>query len=153
MASGSRKVMAQTGRVLGPRALRTRQRLLDATAELLRDRSVLDISVVEIARNLKPSARGELEITDVNRTYLERGDLRVLELGRGTAWLDTGTHDSLLEASEFVAAIQRRQGLVISSPEEIAFRQGWISADELRRQAEPMAKNPYGAYLLDLLEE
>lgn len=112
-----------------------------------------DAEVVEIARNLKPSARGELEITDVNRIYLERGDLRVLELGRGTAWLDTGTHESLLDASEFVAAIQRRQGLVISSPEEIAFRNGWITPEELRRQAEPMAKNPYGTYLLGLLDE
>jgi glucose-1-phosphate thymidylyltransferase len=112
-----------------------------------------DPEVVEIARNLKPSARGELEITDVNRVYLERGDLRVLELGRGTAWLDTGTHESLLDASEFVAAIQRRQGLVISSPEEIAFRKGWINAEQLRRQAEPMAKNPYGSYLLGLLDE
>ena len=106
-----------------------------------------DPEVVEIAKNLEPSARGELEITDVNRVYLERGDLRVLELGRGTAWLDTGTHESLLDASEFVAAIQRRQGLVISSPEEIAFRKGWINAEELRKQAEPMAKNPYGSYL------
>lgn len=111
-----------------------------------------DAEVVEIAKHLKPSPRGELEITDVNRIYLERGDLHVLELGRGTAWLDTGTHDSLLEASEFVAAIQRRQGLVISSPEEIAFRKGWIDAEQLRRQAEPMAKNPYGKYLLELLE-
>ena len=112
-----------------------------------------DAEVVEIARNLKPSPRGELEITDVNRVYLERGDLRVLELGRGTAWLDTGTHESLLDASEFVAAIQRRQGLVISSPEEIAFRKGWITPEELRKQAEPMAKNPYGTYLLGLLDE
>ena len=112
-----------------------------------------DAEVVEIAKNLKPSPRGELEITDVNRVYLERGDLRVLELGRGTAWLDTGTHESLLDASEFVAAIQRRQGLVISSPEEIAFRKGWITPEELRQQAEPMAKNPYGTYLLGLLDE
>jgi glucose-1-phosphate thymidylyltransferase len=111
-----------------------------------------DAQVVEIARNLKPSPRGELEITDVNRAYLERGELSCLELGRGTAWLDTGTHESLLEASSFVAAIQKRQGLLISSPEEIAFHNGWIDAEQLRRQAEPLAKNLYGQYLLRLLE-
>jgi glucose-1-phosphate thymidylyltransferase len=111
-----------------------------------------DSQVVEIARNLKPSPRGELEITDVNRTYLERGALRVLTLGRGTAWLDTGTHESLLEASQFIGAIQNRQGLLVCCPEEIAWRQGWIDGDRLRRQAEPMAKNAYGRYLLDLLD-
>ena len=111
-----------------------------------------DAQAAAIARELKPSPRGELEITDLNRVYLERGQLNCLELGRGTAWLDTGTHDSLLQASEFVASIQRRQGLMISSPEEIAYRQGWISADQLREQAEPLAKNYYGRYLLSLLE-
>ncbi|MCW8141596.1 MAG: glucose-1-phosphate thymidylyltransferase RfbA [Planctomycetota bacterium] len=111
-----------------------------------------DAQVVEVARALKPSPRGELEITDVNRVYLERGALRCLTLGRGTAWLDTGTHESLLEASAFIGAIQNRQGLLVSCPEEIAYRQGWIDADQLRRQAEPMAKNDYGRYLLELLE-
>ncbi|MCO5170286.1 MAG: glucose-1-phosphate thymidylyltransferase RfbA [Planctomycetes bacterium] len=111
-----------------------------------------DAQVVDIARELRPSPRGELEITDVNRVYLERGALRCLTLGRGTAWLDTGTHESLLEASAFIGAIQKRQGLLVSCPEEIAYRQGWIDADQLRRQAEPMAKNEYGRYLLELLE-
>jgi glucose-1-phosphate thymidylyltransferase len=111
-----------------------------------------DQDVVQIARELKPSPRGELEITDVNRIYLERGKLRCLTLGRGTAWLDTGTHESLLEASGFIAAIQNRQGLLVSCPEEIAYRVGWIDQDQLRRQAEPMAKNAYGRYLLELLE-
>ncbi len=111
-----------------------------------------DADVVEIAKDLRPSPRGELEITDVNKRYLEQGRLRVLELGRGTAWLDTGTHDSLLEAAAFVEAIQKRQGLLISSPEEIAFRRGWVDADQLRERAEPMAKNEYGRYLLSLLE-
>jgi glucose-1-phosphate thymidylyltransferase len=112
-----------------------------------------DNEVGEIASRLKPSARGELEITDVNRVYLERGALQVQTLGRGYAWLDTGTHDSLLEAAQFIATIEMRQGLKVACPEEIAFRQGWVGADELRALAEPMKKNGYGRYLLRLLAE
>lgn len=106
-----------------------------------------DNTVLDIAANLKPSARGELEITDVNRAYLERGALRVERLGRGVAWLDTGTHEALIEASNFVAALEKRQGLQVCCPEEIAFRQGWINADALLRMAEPLRKNEYGEYL------
>lgn len=108
-----------------------------------------DPDVVEIARNLKPSARGELEITDVNRIYLERGKLTVHRLGRGNAWLDTGTHDSLLEASDFIKAIQHRQGIQICCPEEIAFEQGWIDAAQMKRLGEAMASTAYGRYLID----
>jgi glucose-1-phosphate thymidylyltransferase len=112
-----------------------------------------DSDVVEIAASLKPSARGELEITDVNRRYLENGKLNVALMGRGFAWLDTGTHESLLEASQFIETIERRQGLKIACPEEIAYRMGYISADELRALASPLEKNGYGHYLLRVLEE
>ncbi len=112
-----------------------------------------DADVVDIARHLAPSARGELEITDVNLAYLQRGDLHVELLGRGTAWLDTGTHESLHQASAFIQTIQERQGLKISCVEEIAFRKGWIDADALRALAEPMRKNAYGDYLWRLAED
>ena len=110
-----------------------------------------DNDVVDIARNLTPSARGELEITDVNRAYLERGTLRVEQLGRGTAWLDTGTHAALLEAAHFIEVVESRQGLKIACPEEIAFRMGYIDAAALEALARPLAGNAYGQYLLDLL--
>ncbi len=112
-----------------------------------------DERVVEMARGLRPSARGELEITDLNRRYLEQGHLHVEVLGRGMAWLDTGTHESLLQAANFVETIESRQGLRIACPEEIAFRQGWIGAEDVARLAEPMAKNGYGRYLLSLLPD
>ncbi|MBM4374388.1 MAG: glucose-1-phosphate thymidylyltransferase RfbA [Deltaproteobacteria bacterium] len=107
-----------------------------------------DNDVVDIAANLKPSARGELEITDVNKVYLGRGKLRVETLGRGYAWLDTGTHDDLFKAASFVQAVESRQGLKIAAPEEVAFRMGWIDAEELRALAEPLVKSGYGDYLL-----
>ncbi|WP_213805542.1 glucose-1-phosphate thymidylyltransferase RfbA [Granulicella sp. dw_53] len=112
-----------------------------------------DAQVVSVAESLKPSPRGELEITDVNKWYLERGQLRTELLGRGIAWLDTGTHDSLLEASMFIQTIEKRQGLKVACPEEIAFRLGYISADELRALAGKIAKSTYGQYLQRLLEE
>jgi glucose-1-phosphate thymidylyltransferase len=112
-----------------------------------------DERVVEIAKRLKPSARGELEITDLNLEYLARGELRVQLLGRGIAWLDTGTHDSLQQAANFIQAVQDRQGLKIACPEEIAFRKGWIGAEALRRTAEEMKNNPYGQYLARLAED
>ena len=112
-----------------------------------------DNMVVELARSLKPSSRGELEITDINRQYLELGRLEVVRMGRGMAWLDTGTHESLLEASLFIQTIERRQGLKIASPEEIAYRMGNISAEELRALATPLKNSGYGRYLLEILEE
>jgi glucose-1-phosphate thymidylyltransferase len=112
-----------------------------------------DEQVVDIARNLKPSARGELEITDVNLAYLERGQLRVELLGRGVAWLDTGTHESLLQASNFIQAVQERQGLLVSCPEEIGWRNGWLDTAELIRHGEQLAKNAYGTYLLQIAQE
>jgi glucose-1-phosphate thymidylyltransferase len=112
-----------------------------------------DSQVVGIAESLKPSARGELEITDVNRWYLERGQLKTEVLGRGIAWLDTGTHDSLIEAASFIQTIEKRQGLKVACIEEIAYRQGYISADQLRELATRMGKSSYGQYLVRLLEE
>lgn len=112
-----------------------------------------DRDVVEMARRLKPSHRNELEITDLNRLYLERGDLIVERLGRGFAWLDTGTPDSLLEASEYVRTLEKRQGLKISCPEEVAFRRGFIGAKQLRRAAETLGNSAYGKYLLSIANE
>jgi glucose-1-phosphate thymidylyltransferase len=112
-----------------------------------------DEQVCDIAAGIKPSARGELEITTVNAHYLQQGQLDVEIMGRGYAWLDTGTHDSLLEAGQFIATLEKRQGLKIACPEEIAFRAGWISADELAAQAQPMLKNGYGQYLMQVLKE
>ena len=111
-----------------------------------------DNQVVDMARDLKPGVRGELEITDINRQYLEKQQLRVEKLGRGIAWLDTGTHASLLQASNFIQTIEERQGLKISCPEEIAWSQGWISAEQLAEQAEPLRKSNYGEYLIKLLK-
>ncbi|MBO9356755.1 glucose-1-phosphate thymidylyltransferase RfbA [Bordetella petrii] len=112
-----------------------------------------DEQVVDIAKTIKPSARGELEITDVNRTYLERDRLDVVTMGRGYAWLDTGTHESMLEAGQFIATIEARQGLKVACPEEIAYRLGYIDAAQLQMLADPLKKNGYGQYLLNVLAE
>jgi glucose-1-phosphate thymidylyltransferase len=112
-----------------------------------------DDQVVKIAKSLKPSARGELEITDVNKAYLEHGQLEVVVMGRGMAWLDTGTHESLMEASLYIQAIEKRQGLMVACPEEIALRSGYITADQVEKIGNSMKNNSYGAYLLQLLRE
>jgi len=112
-----------------------------------------DKNVVSMAKSLKPSARGELEITDLNQLYFEKQKLNVEIMGRGYAWLDTGTHDSLLEASQFIATLENRQGLKVSCPEEISYRQGWINADQLEKLAAPLSKNGYGLYLQRILKE
>jgi len=112
-----------------------------------------DSEVVALAKSLKPSKRGELEITDLNRLYLESGKLNVITFSRGTAWLDTGTHDSMLEASSFIATLEKRQGLKIASPEEIAYRMGFITREQLHDLAQPLIKSGYGKYLLQLIEE
>jgi glucose-1-phosphate thymidylyltransferase len=112
-----------------------------------------DNQVCDIAADIRPSLRGELEITDVNRTYLERSQLQVEVMGRGIAWLDTGTHESLLEAGQFIATIEKRQGLKVACPEEIAYRRGYISAEQLEQLAAPLKKNAYGQYLLHLLTD
>jgi glucose-1-phosphate thymidylyltransferase len=111
-----------------------------------------DEQVCDIAASIRPSARGELEITDINQRYLSHGELNVEIMGRGFAWLDTGTHDSLLEASSFIATLQKRQGLQVACPEEIAFMQGWIDAQQLEKLAAPLGKNSYGQYLLNLIK-
>ena len=112
-----------------------------------------DTQVVELAKKIRPSARGELEITDLNRLYLEQGTLDVQTMGRGYAWLDTGTHDSLLEAAQFIATLEKRQGLKVACPEEVAYRRGWINAGQLEQLAAPMLKNGYGKYLQSLLSD
>jgi glucose-1-phosphate thymidylyltransferase len=112
-----------------------------------------DAQVCDIAASIRPSARGELEITTVNERYLQQGQLDVEIMGRGYAWLDTGTHDSLMEAGQFIATLEKRQGLKVACPEEIAYRSGWIDAAQLERLAAPMLKNSYGQYLMQVLRE
>jgi glucose-1-phosphate thymidylyltransferase len=112
-----------------------------------------DKDAVSMAKSLKPSLRGELEITDLNRLYLEKEKLNIEIMGRGYAWLDTGTHDSLLEASQFIATLENRQGLKVSCPEEISYRRGWINASQLEKLAAPLSKNGYGQYLQRVLKE
>ena len=138
-----------TGRVLSLEEKPSRPRSHHAVTGIY----FYDSQVCAIAREMKPTGRGELEITDVNRTYLERGDLRVTELGRGVAWLDTGTHDSLLEASRLVQMLQQRQGLMVSAPEEIAWRRGFISLAQMKELGQRMAGNAYGRYLVALAEQ
>ncbi|OWF71212.1 glucose-1-phosphate thymidylyltransferase, partial [Yersinia kristensenii] len=111
-----------------------------------------DNTVIEMAKSLKASPRGELEITDINRIYMEQGRMSVAMMGRGYAWLDTGTHQSLIEASNFIQTIELRQGLKVACPEEIAFRKGFIDAEQIRKLAEPLAKNDYGKYLLKMIK-
>jgi glucose-1-phosphate thymidylyltransferase len=112
-----------------------------------------DKQVCDLARDLKPSPRGELEITDLNRLYLEKGQLSCELMGRGMAWLDTGTHESLLEASQYIATLEKRQGLKIACPEEISYRRGWITATQVEALAKPMLKNSYGQYLIQMLND
>jgi len=126
--------------------------IINFAAESHVDRSIHG-PVVDLAKNLKPSPRGELEITDLNRMYLEQGALTVEIMGRGYAWLDTGTHESLLDASQFIATLENRQGLKVACPEEIAYRRQWIDAAQLERLAQPLTKNGYGQYLLRVLKE
>ncbi len=138
-----------TGRVIGLEEKPEKPRSNYAVAGLY----YYDKDVVALARSLKPSKRGELEITDLNRLYLERGDLHLEKFGRGVAWLDTGTHDQLLQAAHFVQTIQQRQGLQIACPEEVSFRKGWIDQEQLLRLAEPLKKTAYGQYLVDIAHE